>query len=88
MYMITFIIIFRYDKNHPIKIISSLTVRFSYTDPTDALWSILRMMVIFFAFLFFLCFVVAIFDLLHECGGYILPSLTANSIWKSFLKYE
>ena len=23
-----------------------------------------------------------------QCGGYTLPKLTANSIWKSFLKYK
>ena len=33
------------------------------------------------------CFVVAICDLVHA-GGYVWPSLSVNSIWKSFLKYE
>ena len=48
-------------------------------------------MVNFFIFLKnIFCFVVAICDLVHnvDCGGYISPSLTANNIWKSFLKYE
>ena len=36
----------------------------------------------------FICFAVAIFDLVHDCGGFIPPSLNANNIAKSFLKYE
>ena len=35
------------------------------------------------------CFFVAIFDLVYDVeAGYILPSLTASSIWKSFLEHE
>ena len=36
---------------------------------------------------FFFCFVVAVFDLVHDVV-YISPSLAANSIWKSFPKHE
>ena len=34
------------------------------------------------------CFVVDTCDLVQRCGGSISTSLTANIIWKSFLKYE
>ena len=38
-------------------------------------------------FLHFLCcFVVAIFDLVHGVEAMFPDTLTANSIWKSFLK--
>ena len=42
----------------------------------------------FFVFLrlLFFCFVVAIPS--ARCGNYISPLLCANSIWKSFLKFE
>ena len=39
-------------------------------------------------FLIYFCFVVAICALVHDnYDGYISPSLTANSLWKYFLKY-
>ena len=34
------------------------------------------------------CFVVAICDIGARWGGYVLPSVSVNSIWKYFLKYE
>ena len=48
-------------------------------------------MVHFFIFLnlFNFCFIVAIFDLVHEVEAtYTWPMLTANMIWNFFLKYE
>ena len=33
-----------------------------------------------YSFIIFCCFVVAIFDLVHACGGNILHSLTVNSL--------
>ena len=47
------------------------------------------LVVIFFVFLkLIFCFVVAIFDLVHDVQAMHDPMLSANSIWKYFLKYE